>query len=68
VSAAPGFIYPELAKNEATIGLDPLVGERAVVVVAKILVSSKVTRCPFGAYDPTGECVNSRTNVPAIVV
>ena len=58
----------ELAEHAATVGLDPLVGEAPLVAVAEDVVSSKVTRWPFGGKGPTGECVNSRTKVPAIVV
>jgi predicted MFS family arabinose efflux permease len=33
-----------------------------------MFMSSKTTRLPFGGSGPTGECVNSRTKIPAIVV
>ncbi len=37
-------------------------------VERKMLINSNTTRFPFGGNGPTGECVNSRTKIPVIVV
>jgi hypothetical protein len=55
----------KLAQDTAIVGLAPLLCRAACVVVAEGVISSNTTRLPIGGSGPTGECVNSRKNVPA---
>jgi hypothetical protein len=45
-----------------------LVNESSLMIKPEDVNKSQTMRWPFGARDPTGECVNSRTNLPSIHV
>ena len=58
----------QLAQPASVVSLDPLLREAALVVVSEDVDELEHDLLPFGGRGPIGECVNSRTNVPVIVV